>query len=101
MEKTQENAIGVAIVATIKEDGIVVPIDAATTRQLIFRKPSGSTITKDGSFVTDGTDGKIQYTTEAGFLDQSGAWDVQGYVVFPGGFDGRSDTVRFYVNRNL
>ncbi|NIP55083.1 MAG: hypothetical protein GWN00_09825, partial [Aliifodinibius sp.] len=38
-------------------------------------------VTKDGVFVTDGTDGKLQYTTIADDLDEIGIWHLQGYLV--------------------
>lgn len=101
MESVQQNAIGVAIIATVKEDGVVVNIAAVSTKQLVFKKPNGITITKTASFVTDGTDGQLQYITEADFLDASGLWRVQGYVLFPAGFNGRSDITTFQVRDNL
>lgn len=103
MEQVQKNAIGVAIIATIQEDGALVNVSTVTTKQLIFRKPDlvGTLVTKTASFTTNGSDGKIQYLTEANFLDTPGVWKYQGYVVFPGGFDGRSDVQSFEVKDNL
>ena len=52
------------------------------------------------SFVTDGIDGKIEYTTVADDLDQVGMWRLQGEVTFPtGAFP--SDKSEFQVMGNL
>lgn len=101
IEKAQKSAIGVVIQVTILEDGVAVDVSTVTTKQIIFRKPDGPAVTKTASFVNSGTDGKLKYTTIAGDLNESGLWDVQGYVVFAGGFDGRSDITQFEVEDNL
>src|SRR5678815_4285948 len=101
MEHAQKSAKNVAVKTTIVEDGQTVDVSGVSTKQLIFKKPNGTKVTKTASFLTDGTDGIIQYLTEAGFLDTVGIWSVQGYVVFPGGFDGNSDVMTFSVDRNL
>ena len=81
--------IGTIFELTIEEsiDGIdtVVNVSSATTRQLIFRKPDQSVLTKTASFTTDGTDGKIRYVTAPGDIDTAGQWIVQGKVVMPSG----------------
>jgi hypothetical protein len=103
MEQVQKNAIGVAVIGTITEDGLFQNVATVSTKTLVFRKPdvACTVVSKTATFVTDGTDGKIQYITEALFLDTVGVWECQGYVVFPGGFDGRSDIQFFEVKDNL
>lgn len=101
MEQAQKNAIGVAIKVTIEEDGSAVDVSAATTKELVFKKPNGTTVTKTAAFVNTGSDGKIKYVTESGFLDLVGYWQVQGNVAFSGGFSGRSDIQKFQVLGNL
>lgn len=102
MEVAQKNAIGVRIQVTIMEDNSPVDISAVTTKQIVFKKPDGTVTTETATNVTDGTDGKIEYRTVAGFLNVAGEWKAQGYVVFPGGgFDGRSDITQFEVAPNL
>lgn len=71
-------AVGIVITFTVKLNGTAQDISSGTTT-LTFTKPDGTTVTKSGTFVTDGTDGQVQYTTEAGFLDQSGIWRVVSY----------------------
>ncbi len=101
----QEDAIGATIEVTILEDGAAVDVSTVTTKQLIFRKPSGTVVTKAAAFSSNGVDGKLKYVTESGFLDErSGSqnWKVQGAVVFPGsGYRGRSEVVEFAVKGNL
>ena len=65
------------------QDEAILDVSSASTKQIIFRKPSGATLTKVASFSTDGTDGRIQYATIAGDIDESGIWQMQGYVVTP------------------
>jgi hypothetical protein len=101
MEVVQKEAINVAVIATIVEDGEVVDVSTVTTKELVFRKPNGTTLTKTASFFTDGTDGKIQYLAETDFFDVVGFWKVQGYVIFPAGFNGRSLINIFQVRDNL
>jgi len=101
MESVQKNAVGVAIRATITEDDVAVDVSAVTTRELVFQKPDGTTETTTAVFTNTGTDGKIQYVTEAAFLDTPGVWSVQGSVVFPAGFVGRSEVGSFEVLDNI
>lgn len=73
------NAVGVVITFTVKLNGTAQDISGGTTT-LTFTKPSGETVTKTPSFVTDGTDGQVKYTTESGFLDEAGTWRVYSYT---------------------
>jgi hypothetical protein len=96
------NNIGVLIKVTINDCGTdsAVDISTATTKQLIFTKPSGTKVTKSASFFTTGTDGILTYTTVSGDLDEIGTWQFQGYVVIgTNEFTSTIDT--FKVERNL
>lgn len=78
--------IGTVIEMTVtNQDDAVVDLSTATTKQIILKKPDGTKLTKTASFVTDGTDGKLSYTTASGDIDQSGPWQLQAYVVLSGG----------------
>lgn len=102
MKKVQKTNISVNVILTMKEDGVVVNLASVTTKEIVFRKPDGTTVTKSAAFVTDGADGKIKYATESGFLDQTGVWELQPHFVFPGGgFTGRGEVVQFVVKDNL
>lgn len=50
-----------------------------TSQKMIFTKPNGTEVEKTASFKTDGSDGVITYTVEAGFLE-AGSWFVEGQV---------------------
>jgi hypothetical protein len=62
------------------QDGAAADVSGATTKQIIFRKPGGTVVTKAADFVTDGTDGKIDYTAASGDLDTAGDWRIEGQV---------------------
>lgn len=73
--------IGTVFRLTIYDDTTLANLSGATTKQILFSKPSGMLLTKTAVFTTDGTDGKIQYVTVAGDLDEAGQWTIQGYLV--------------------
>lgn len=64
----------------ITKGGAAQNISTYTTLQLIFRKPSGTTVAKTATFVTDGADGVLQYTVESGLVDEVGTWQVQARI---------------------
>lgn len=92
--------IGTAFTITMMDDTVVVDISTATIKQITFKKPSGTKIVKDAVFVTDGTDGKLQYTSISGDLDEAGKWYLQVYLDMTG-FTGHSDFDDFVVYANL
>jgi hypothetical protein len=94
------NDIGTVFEATIMDGAVVVNISTATTKQLIFRGPNGSSKTKAAAFTTDGTDGKLRYVTTANDLDPVGQWSWQAYVVMSAG-SWHSDVAEFIVYENL
>lgn len=51
-----------------------------TSQEMILTDPDGADSTKSASFVTDGSDGQIQYTTQSGDIDQSGIWYIQAVI---------------------
>lgn len=92
--------VGTVFERTVTEGGTAVDVSAATVKQMIFRKPDGSLLTKTASFGTDGTDGVLTYTTVDGDLDQPGQWQLQVRIV-SAAWSGRSDVAVFDVHRNL
>lgn len=67
-------------ITILDQNGEPKPLSSYTTKQLIFKKPSGTTLTKTASFLTDGSDGIIYYTSISGDLDETGVWKLQAYV---------------------
>lgn len=53
-------------VTVVDETGAVIDLSAATQTDFNFRVPGGVVITRAASFVTNGTDGQLTYTTVAG-----------------------------------
>ena len=85
---------------TLYDGDSVVDISSATVKQIKLRAPSGTVLTKDASFTTDGTDGKLEYTCIVSDLDEVGTWQSQVYLEMSG-WTGHSDIQRFQVYDNL
>lgn len=79
---------------------VAVDISAYTTRQLIFKSPSGVKTTKTATFDTDGTDGVLAYTVENGLINEVGIWYVQARIA-KAGAELTSDPIEFRVKKRL
>lgn len=105
IEEIHIGDVGTDFQVTIKEcvDGKVqvVDVSGATTLEIIFERGDKTVVTKTATFVTDGTDGKIRYVSETGFLNSAGDWRMQGKTFGIGGWSGRSSIVEFTVYGNL
>lgn len=95
--------IGTSFVATIQDGTSVIDISGATTIELIFEDPAGTSFTKTASFVTDGTDGKMEYVTvsDDDIIDAEGFWKIQGHVVFSATQEWKTDVQKFAVHQNI
>lgn len=93
--------VGTMFLITLKDGNNVVDLSGATVKQIIFHKPDSSLLTKTATLYTDGTDGKIYYTTLDGDLDQEGLWKIQAYVQFTVAAKFHSDIGTFQVYSNL
>lgn len=80
----------------------IIPITGFTTLEMTFTRPddAGTTFVVNASLLTDGSDGKMEYTTLTTDLNMPGRWQVQGFVVVPSGQWHTSTTV-FKVFKNL
>lgn len=95
------NDIGTTFSVTVVDEySVVVDLSGVLTKQLLFKKPGGTILTKNASFVTDGTDGKIKYLSQSGDLDQYGKWSLQAFVDF-GDTEWYSDIHKFTVYKNV
>ena len=73
--------IGTIFRLTIKDTaGTAIDVSTAVVKYINFQDPAGTKVQKTAAFYTDGTDGKIQYTTVSGDIDTVGTWQVKGYV---------------------
>lgn len=96
-----ENAIGIAFnVTLVTTEGNAIDISSATTKQLWFQDPNGTNYTKTANFLTDGTDGQLQYISESGLLTPPGKWRLQAYVALTSG-SYPSEIQSFKVKGNL
>ena len=94
------NDIGTQFLLTVKDGSSAVDISSATTKQIIIKKPSGTKVTANTAFSTDGTDGKMYYNAGDGDLDEAGSYKLQGKVVISDGTF-YTDITSFKVHRNL
>jgi len=85
---------------TIKESGTAIDISAATQTSLLLTKPSGTLVQWTAAFVTDGSNGQIDYDTSSGDFDEVGLWRLQAYVVSPT-WTGYSDVQIVQVHANI
>lgn len=51
---------------------------AANVYEIRLKNPNGVVLQRPAALLSDGTDGKIHYTTVAGDLDVAGEWKIQG-----------------------
>jgi hypothetical protein len=77
---------GTELRITVKDDGVVVDISAATVTDFLIRKPDGSLLTVAADFYTDGTDGVLTYTTVEGDTDTVGLYKFQAKITLGGVF---------------
>jgi hypothetical protein len=81
VSQVQQDDVGVLFRLTIvDQDGIVVDLSNASLKQFIFQKTDGTILTGTASFVTNGVDGKIQYSMQDGDLSVIGTWKYQAFV---------------------
>jgi len=94
------NDIGTKFLATIKDDSEVVDVSSAISVTMMFKKPDDEVVQKAGVFDSDGTDGKIYYSTAVGDLDEAGQYKLQAKVVLSTGTY-YTDIYTFKVHCNL
>ena len=92
--------IGTSFQMTLNECDVPVDIQAATVKEIIFKKPDKTVVTQTAEFLTDGSDGIIYYKSVSGDLDTKGTWYIQARVTMPSG-TWSSDTSKFKVYVNL
>ena len=75
-------------IVTLKDfDGVVQDVSSYTTKQVISRSDDGrKTITSTATYVTDGSDGQVQWSYGSGDpLDRAGLWEGQVVLTKSGG----------------
>jgi hypothetical protein len=72
------------IVEVVKAStGLSKDLSQATTKTVTVKKPGGVSFTREMEFETDGTDGKLQYTSISGDLSVIGIYVCQINLVLP------------------
>ena len=95
--------IGTSFQITLYDDDVIVDVSSAigiNTKTITFKKPSGVTIEKEATFLTDGSDGIIKYITIEDDLDELRTWEIQAKVTLTSG-TWRSNIDKFKVYENL
>lgn len=95
-----EGDVGTTFTVTVYEDTTppaALDLSTATTLQFKLLRPDDTVLTVTPTFVTDGTDGQLQYNTQAGDLDQAGSWELQVRYVLANGSDRHTTAIGFNV----
>jgi len=96
-----QNDIGTTIKVQISDcNDTAIDISAADVKQIVFKKPSGASLTKTANFTTTGVDGLIEYVVAAGDFDEVGTYKIEA-VVTVGSYIWHSNFESFRVYRNL
>lgn len=82
---------------TVKEDGVVKDISAATVVELKFTQGETEQVVT-AALKTDGTDGIIRYVVTANDLNAVGVWEVRARITTPNGIFG-ADAEKILVQR--
>ena len=99
VDEIREGDVGTVLEVEVREDDVALDVSDATTKQILLRKPDGTTVAKTATFSSDGTDGRIRYVTVEGDLT-AGRWAIQGKVVTPSG-TWATEIEAFKVHPNL
>ena len=92
--------VGTIFTITVyKEDGTICNLATASTKEIIFKPPTGASFAKAASFVTDGTDGKMRVTMGNEFT-VAGDWQGEAHVI-DGGIENYSSKFKFTVRDHL
>ena len=100
VEEIHQYDIGTIFRMTVKSGDDAVDISGATEKYILFKKPDATVVTQDAEFLTDGSDGIIQYTTVEDDLDLTGKWKIQARVILSSG-TWSSDIGEFTVYKNV
>lgn len=94
--------IGTVLEVTARDqDNAVISLAGATVLTMILVKPDGGRVSKTAVLTSDGTDGKLRYTTVAGDLDQRGVWRLAAVVTIGASTKFTTDAHELYVAEGL
>lgn len=92
--------VGTVLQITLTRDGATFDLSTATVKTFTLISPTHVKQLKTAAFTNSGSDGKVQYTTIAGDLNEPGVWTMQAHVELSIGI-WSSDVVPFTVAQNL
>ena len=97
----QAGAEGIALRVTVKdENGVIIALNGATIKDIILQTPVKDLITAPMDFVTDGTDGLLEYLTTGVDIAEAGTYHAQVHLAFAN-VDARTSRMTFKVLANL
>lgn len=100
MTDLQITDVGVVVELTITDGTDAIDLSSASTMEIVIRGPTSASITKTATFTTDGTDGKIRFTTGVADFVQTGNYQIQGHIIDTGQ-DWTTSLVTVLVGPNL
>ena len=105
LEEAHVNDIGTIFRVTIYDTtstggSVIADVSGASAITYTFKRPNGTTFSRTGTFTSDGTDGKMQYSVVTDDFDEAGSYKLQGKVVISDGTF-YTDIHTFKVHRNL
>jgi len=84
------------------QDGATFPVVGASLQEAIFERPDKTTFVKPTVFVTDGSDGGIEYDTEDNtIIDAAGTWKRQPHIITAAGREFHGEKKVFDVDEIL
>jgi hypothetical protein len=96
-----QNDIGTEIRVQINDcNNAAIDISMADSKVIVFKKPNGDSISRNATFVTNGSDGLLYYIIADGDLTEVGTYKVQA-IVTVGAYVWHSQFESFRVYRNL
>jgi len=72
--------VNVGFTLTIQEDCVASDVSSATSKVVRFKSPTGGSVDRIATFVTDGTDGLIYYASTASDFTEAGTWKIQAII---------------------
>lgn len=101
-EYRNEDAGGIFRI-TCKKGSVILPIDHATIKKLIFEKKDDTVLIVDGVYPAggDGTDGQLEYTFLPTQINVEGEWKGQAFIKFSDYEYYFSSIVSFKIGKNL
>ena len=89
MEQFRHNDVGDQLVyKVLKCENRTTPLDLSSASGISFtlKRPDGYVYTVTGGLYTNGSDGKLLYTTQSGDFVVTGLWHAQASYMMAGGY---------------